>query len=194
MSIRALIVITSMMALTTLAQAHPPERGMGMTMGQGDSGGMGMMGGSMMDMMMGRESSMGMMGRSGMMGECTMDGSVMGMGLGRVLQVPDLSDEQRETVTSRHRELQRQQLRLQEKALDARFALQDAAAEDMPDPEAVGRALQGVFDVCRQMVEATVAAHNDVRNALTEEQLEALTSHGPGMDMSGMRGRMMQRQ
>jgi hypothetical protein len=53
-------VAGSLMPLTTLAQAHPPEGGMGMMTGQGGSGGMGMTDGSMMDMMMG--SGMDMMG------------------------------------------------------------------------------------------------------------------------------------
>lgn len=182
------LLAASLMVLTTLAQAHPPDGGKGM-MGQGGSGGMGMMDGSMMDMMMGPESSMGMMGRSCMMGRSTMS-----MRMERILQLPGLSDEQRQTLADRHRALQRQLLGLEEKALEARFALQDAAAEETPDPKAIGGALQGVFEVRRQMVEATIAAHNDARDVLTEEQLEALASQGRGMGMSGMRDRMMQQQ
>jgi len=193
------LLLASLLTLAALAQAHPPGRGMGMMnmmmggenpggmdmmMGQGTSGGMGMMDGPMM-------------GRAGMM-----DGTMMGMDLRRILQLQDLSDEQRQKVNNRHRELQRQLVRLEEKALDARFALEDTVAGDAPDPKAVGRALQGLFDVRRQMVEATIAAHNDVRGLLMDEQRGELNDQGTGMgmdmggmgSMSGMKGGVMPQQ
>lgn len=183
-----------LMALATLAQAHQAQDDMSM-MGQRGSSSMGMMDGSMMDMMMGHASDMGMMGNS-MMGNSMMGGSMMNIGMGRMMQLPDLTDDQREALTNRHRALARQLFGLQQKAMEARFALQDAMSPDAPDPKAVGRALQGVFDVRRQMVEATIAAHNDARAVLTDEQRELLSRRGAGMGMgmSGMRGRMMQRQ
>lgn len=157
-----------------------------------------MMYGPMMNMMMGRQGMMGpgMMGSGavcrtmgpGMMGGSMMGRGMMGMGMGRMMRLPDLTDAQRQTITQRHRQLQKQMLDLEKQALDARFALEDAMAKDMPDPKAVGRAMQGVFDVRRQMAEAAIAAHNDVLNALTDEQRQALRSHSRmGMGASGMR-------
>jgi hypothetical protein len=60
------LVAGSLMALTTLAQAHPPEGGMGM------------------------------MGQSSMTDSSMMGGSMMSIGMARMLQLPDLSDEQRQ--------------------------------------------------------------------------------------------------
>lgn len=185
--------------LTASVQAQSSNQRMGGMM-PGESGSMGMMGGPMMDMMMGPGPGMGMMGRSGMM-SCPMmgDGSMMGggfmmgAGIGRLLRIPDLSDEQRQRLVERDRELQRELFKLEGKSMEARFALQDAVRPSTPDPKAVGRALQNVFAVRTQMVEATIAAANDGRAVLTDQQREALDSRGMGMrsGMSGMPHRTM---
>jgi Spy/CpxP family protein refolding chaperone len=120
-----------------------------------------------------------------------------GAGIGRLLQIPDLSGEQRQKLIDRDRQLQRQLLQLESKALDAQFALQDATRTDTPDPKAVGRALQNVYSVRAQMVEAAIAAANDARSMLTEEQRASLAQQRGmgmgGMGMGGMPGRMMPR-
>jgi len=74
------------------------------------------------------QSSSGMMGGNPMMGA----GAMMGGGIRRLLQVPDLSDAQRRQLVDRQRELQRRLLQLQGKALDARFALEDAGQNGLP--------------------------------------------------------------
>jgi len=108
----------------------------------------------------------------GMLGRAHMDTA-------RMLSLPDLTEAQRRSLTERQRDLQRQLLKLQEKALDAQFALEDVASKERPDPKAVGGAMQDVFAVRRQMVEATIAAHNDLFSILTEEQVQALSGRGP---------------
>jgi Spy/CpxP family protein refolding chaperone len=169
-------------ALTTPVQAQSSNQQMGGMM-PGDAGSMGMMGGPMMDMMMGQ--GMGMMGGPGMM-SCPMMGGgpmmgrgpMMGAGIGDFLRIPDLSDEQRQQLIERDRQLQRELLKLEGKSMEARFALQDAARTNTPDPKAVGHALENVFAVRTQMVEATIAAANDGRAVLTEQQREALDNRG----------------
>lgn len=204
-------------ALTAAVHAESSSAMMG-----AEAGTAGTMGGPMMDMMMGQGSGMGMMGGPGMM-TCPMMGRglvvsggpmmagghmmgggpmmggawTMGAGIGRFLQIPDLTSEQRQQLVDRGRQLQRQLLQLEGKALEARFALQDAAGIDTPDPKAVGRALQNVYAVRTQMVEATITAANDARGMLTDEQREAVSKRsmgpGAGMSMGGMPARMMTR-
>jgi len=192
-----LVALATALLLSMLAQAHPQQQGPGADTCPMTGANMGsMMGGPMM---MGGS----MMGGS-MMGGPVMIGSMVGQPdmlsghmrmLGRMLGVADLSAEQRKALTTRHRELHRELWRLEGKEMDARFALQDVLDQDSPDPKAVGSALQGVFDVRRQMAEAVVAASNDGRKVLTKAQLESLNRPGPmGMGAMGMHGerRMMQ--
>jgi len=151
---------------------------------------MGMMNGPMFDMMIsdGNQPFGMMMPMGGRM----MAHENMGMGLHPMMQVPDLSDDQRSTLTTRQRELQRELWRLQGEALDARFALEDAYKGDAPDPKAVGKAMQKVFDMHRQMVEATIAARNEARKVLTQDQLNALDKTPRPMSGAGMRGAQRQ--
>jgi len=125
-----------------------------------------------------------------MFGTFTAAGPLMAGGMGRtslaaIMALPDLSEKQRQSITNRQRELQRRLVRMQEKALEAQFALQDASSGDRPDPNAVGSAMQSVFDVRRQMVEAVITAHNDFLDILTEEQVRMLSSHGGHISVHG---------
>lgn len=193
MSMIALVASLLVMAGTALGQPSPD---------------VGMMDESMMDltpsvgyqqghmMMAAPVVSRAMMGCDPMIGHPMMGHPMMGMGLQRLLNIPDLSDDQRATLTVHHRSLQRELWRLQGKAMDARFALEDASGVDVPDPKAVGRAMQGLFDVRRQMVEASIAARNDARKVLSDEQVKALDDGVRAMGTHGMHGvhRSMMRQ
>ncbi len=167
-----MVLLASSLLMAGLVSAHSRDGMMGQQMGCGTTG-QGMMGHDMMGSSMGPE----MMGMDhGMMGSGMMGSGMMGsgMGIGRMMGVPNLTDQQRQDLIQRHRQLEKRMLDLEKQALDARFALEDAFSKSTPDPQAVGSAMQGMFDVRKQMVQAAIVAHNDMLGKLTDQQREAL--------------------
>ncbi|MEW5888190.1 MAG: Spy/CpxP family protein refolding chaperone [Pseudomonadota bacterium] len=129
------------------------------------AGGMmgGMSGGGMMQgcpMMQG-----GMMGGQGMTG-----GPMMMDGLPGI----DVSDEQRKRINAIHDSVRKQQWDLSGKLMDEQARLRDLYSAEKRDPAAIGAQYQRIFDLRRQQIEASIAAHNQVEEALTPEQRKAL--------------------
>lgn len=170
------------------------DESMGDRMSRGSGGGMGMMGGGQMRGcgMLRHDPMAPPMGMKGLAYPGSMH---LGARFRRIMELPDLTDKQSAALRARYRKLQRELWNLGGEAMDARFKLQDVTAQDQPSPKAVGEALTALFDVQRRMAEASVAALNDARGVLTDEQREALKqsrrrgSMGMGMH-DGAHGRM----
>lgn len=159
--------------------------GPGMMMGGGQ--GQGMMGGygqgQMGPGMMGGGYGQGMMGGGyghGMMGQ-----GMMGWQQG--LPGISLDDKQRKQHNAIQDDLRRKRWELMGRTMDEQAKLRDLYEADKRDPAAIGAAYQRVFDLRRQMIEATVAAHNKIEELLTPEQRKTAREYWG----QSWRGRMM---
>ena len=161
---------------------------MGNKMGGG--GHMGMMGN-----MMGGGGHMGMMGNKmgggghmGMMGDMMSGGGHMGrMGKYKGL---GLSDEQTQQMRDIQYKLRKMHWEIMGQMIDQQAALQKAYTGDRPDPAAVGAVYGKLFDLKRQMIEASLTAKNSTRDVLTEEQRVQMkkSKHKRGCMMQGQSG------
>lgn len=197
MSSKAILQLTLPVALAGLVSiavpsAHAQEAG---APGMQD---MPMMPGGMMGMGPG----MGMMGMGGGMG---MGPGMMGGGMGMMgpgmgmgpLAMLNLSDEQRAKINKIQDELHKKNWDTQGKILEESAKLRDLYDTDTPDPKKISAVYERIYALKRQMIEASIEAHNKMRAVLTKEQQEQLRSwrrrgpgmygYGPGM-MMGPRG------
>lgn len=159
--------------------------------GGGMMGGMegGHMGGKMCDHkggMMGNQmggkmcdQKGGMMGghMDGMM--CDHKGGMMGgHGAGMMMESPrmnmimslDLSDEQRSKINKLSEDLRHNNWTTKGLIMDESAKLRDLYAADKRDPSAIGKEYQKIFDLQRQMIEATITAQNRIEELLTPDQ------------------------
>lgn len=134
-------------------------------------------------MMGGYGSGPGMMGGGYVPG--MMDGGMMGMPDG--LPGVGLDDKQRKQVNAIQDELRRKRWELMGRTMDEQARLRDLYEADKRDPAEIGAAYQRIFDLRRQMIEATVAAHNRIEALLTPAQRKSAREHWE----QGWRGRMM---
>lgn len=145
------------------AHADEPEDGM-----MCDHKG-GMMGGNMGGKMCDHEG--GMMG--GNMG-CMMEGHDAGkmMGSPRMNEVMslDLNDEQRSKINKLSDELKHNNWATKGLIMDESAKLRDLYAADKRDPSAIGKEYQKIFDLQRQMIEATITTQNRIEELLTPDQ------------------------
>jgi Spy/CpxP family protein refolding chaperone len=134
------------------------KMGHGMLAGQGMSHGMGhgMIGGSA------TMSGHGMIG-----GPATMGGH--GMMGGHVDGGPTLSVEQRKQMSRIQTALRKHNWALQGDIIDARGELFDLYIEETPNAKKIGAVYAKIFDLRRQMIEATIDAQNRVRAIVTTE-------------------------
>lgn len=81
--------------------------------------------------------------------------------------------------------------------IDVKAELRKAHAGDRPDPKAVGAVYGKMFDLQRQMIEATLEAKNSAKDVLSEEQIAQMKQmkhkrqkmmHGQGGMMQGQGG------
>ena len=157
---------TLMLSATALSlpafshQADNPCNG-----GRSNPMGMGqipMMGGGSMGMMGGMGG-----GHMGMMRNM-MGGDHMGM-MSRYKGI-GLTDEQKQQMSDIQHGLRKKHWEIMGQMIDQQAALQKAHAGDRPDPKAVGAVYSEIFDLKRQMIEASLEAKNSAKNVLTEEQ------------------------
>lgn len=167
-------------ALPGVTLADPPRGGM-----MGGGYGPGMMGGygGMGQGMMGGQYGPG----SGMMG-----GGYGGMGPGMMgaqggLYGVELDDKQRKSANAIQDELRRNRWELMGRTMDEQSKLRDLYEAEKRDPKAIGAAYQRIFDLRRQMIEATITAHNRIEELLTPEQRKTAREHWG----RSWRGRMM---
>ena len=157
----SLVAASSLPAVEAEAPEDAYSPGM---MGPGMMGpgmmGPGMMGPGMMGGY-GMRHGMGMMG-PGMMGP--------EMGMMGALYALDLNDDQQKKVTQIQDGLRKQHWEQMGKIQDEYVKLRDLYAADTRDPAAIGAQAQRIFDLRRQMIEASVDAGNRMEAALTAEQ------------------------
>jgi Spy/CpxP family protein refolding chaperone len=165
-------------------------------MGPGMMGGMGMMGSGMG---MGGMGMMGPgMGDMGMMGHGD-TGAMMHRHWMHALASLDLSDQQQKQIDQIRFKVRKDHWQTQGKMIDAQAQMRDAWASDTPDPKKVGAAFEAMAKLKREIIETDVAALNQIRQLLTDEQREKLKhwmrghsmmEGGPG-PMGPMHERMM---
>ena len=204
----AALTIGAGLAGIALAEPYPGSMGSGMMGGgygpgmMGGGQGAGMMGGygqgQMGPGMMSGGYGQGMMGQ-GMMGQGMMGGGYgQGMmsgghhGFGMMGQrdgLPGvtLDDAQRKKANGIQDDLRRKRWELMGRTMDEQVKLRDLYDAEKRDPAAIGAAYQRVFDLRRQMIEATVAAHNKIEGLLTPEQRKTARDYWG----QSWRGRMM---
>lgn len=128
------------------------------------------------DYMGGHGMAPGMMdGHHGMMGDYdAMGPGMMGYGTGYGMmsgfRALDLSDEQRAKIDRIGDETRRKNWELTGKIQQDSNALRDLYYADTPDPAAIGKAYQKIFDLRRQMIESSIDARNRMEAVLTKEQ------------------------
>ena len=209
----AALTIGAGLAGIALAEPYPGSMGSGMMGGgygpgmMGGGQGAGMMGGygqgQMGPGMMSGGYGQGMMGQ-GMMGQGMMGQGMMGGGYGQGMMsgghhgfgmmgqrdgLPGvtLDDAQRKKANGIQDDLRRKRWELMGRTMDEQIKLRDLYEADKRDPAAIGAAYQRVFDLRRQMIEATVAAHNKIEELLTPEQRKSARDYWG----QSWRGRMM---
>jgi Spy/CpxP family protein refolding chaperone len=130
----------------------------------------GMMGGKMCD------HQGGMMGGHG-------SGMMMGRNPMHMIMSLDLNDTQRSKITKISDELNHNNWTTKGLIMDESAKLRDLYAADKRDPSAIGKEYQKIFDLKRQMIEATITAQNRIEELLTPEQRAQLKnmhhSRGP---------------
>jgi Spy/CpxP family protein refolding chaperone len=143
-------------------QASPcPGYGMGPGMMHGWGTGPRSMWGGGDDGYMGR----GMMGQGMMYGQGPgmMNGNGPGSGL-------NLDESQQKKMTQIQDELRKKHWELMGKMNDENARLRDLYQADKRDPDAIGKQLQRIFDLRRQMMVDSVEAQNRMEEMLTDEQ------------------------
>jgi len=114
----------------------------------------------------------GMMGGGGMMGGYGYGrGGMMGLG---ALQALDLSNEQLGKINQIQDETRRKNWGVMGKLIDEQSHMRDLFLADRRDPAAIGKQAMKIADLRRQMLEASVDAHNRVEALLSKEQREQL--------------------
>lgn len=114
----------------------------------------------------------GMMGGGGMMGGYGYGrGGMMGLG---PLQALDLSNEQLGKINQIQDETRRKNWGVMGKLIDEQSHMRDLFLADKRDPAAIGKQAMKIADLRRQMLEASVDAHNRVEALLSKEQREQL--------------------
>ena len=200
-----MLVVATLMATGSVIAAEQDgammnERDMSTTMQPGQmgyGGGMGMMGGGMMDMMMGGGSGGGMgMGMMGMGGPgMGMMGGGMGMGPGGgmgmmgmgPMSMLDLSDEQRGKIEKISDDVRRKNWDTYGKIMDEQAKLRDLYSGETVDARKAGAVYGNISKLQQQVFETNIEAHNRVQAVLTKEQKEQLRQWSRG----GMGGRGM---
>ena len=148
--------------------------GPGMMGGYETMHGPGMMGGY------GTMHGPGMMGGYG-----TMHGPGM-MGMGPVWML-NLTDDQRDIIGKLREELRKKQWTTMGQIMDERQKLSELYSADSPDANKVGAIYGKIFDLRRQMIEATIDVRNRMQALLTQEQQTQLDQwrHGWGAGFGG---------
>ena len=121
------------------------------------------------------------------------------MGMMKAFRRLDLTDEQENKISEIQHRLHKQHWSIMGQMIDVKEELRKAHSEDRPDPKAVGMVYSRMFDLKRQMIEASIEAKNSAMDTLTGEQISQLKKmkhkrrkfmHGQGGMMHGQGGMM----
>lgn len=184
MKTSTLVLLAALTACTGAAQAQTPPRGDGPPAGYGP----GMMGGY------GSGYGPGMMGgygRGGMMGGYGPgDGQAYGPGYGPGMMggygrggmmgyggLLDLNEQQLAKIDQIQDETRRKNWSVMGKLQDEQAHMRDLFSADKRDPAAIGKQAMKIAELRRQLLEASVEAHNRIEALLTKEQKDQLRSY-----------------
>lgn len=186
-----LLMAAALAAVTTIASAQPQTPpGDGPSPGYGP----GMMGGYGRGGMMGGygygpgpgygqgygPGMMGGYGRGGMMGGYG-PGYGHGYGPGMMglgpLQALDLNEQQLAKINQLQDETRRKNWSVMGKLQDEQAHMRDLFSADKRDPAAIGKQAMKIAELRRQLLEASVEAHNRIEALLTKEQKDQLRSY-----------------
>ena len=157
-----LITLATSLVLSVSAWSQPAGgNGMGPGM-RGGGYGHGMMGGY------GYGYGHGMMGGYGMG-----PGMMGGYGFGRMPNIPDLTKEQRDKITTVQKEVRQKQWALMDKMHDE-FESQNPYRSGKLDEQAARKAYDASEKLHRQMFENSLDAHKRIESILTPQQREQL--------------------
>lgn len=116
---------------------------------------------------------------------------MMGMGrggMGSGMSMLDIDDKQRKEMRVIQRELRRKIWALKGQMLDEQDKLADLYDADTRNAKAIGNVYGKIFNLKRQIIEATVEAGNKKRAVLSKEQRETLDNTKGMMGMGGGMG------
>jgi Spy/CpxP family protein refolding chaperone len=124
----------------------------------------------------------------GMMGGYGYGPGMMGGGFGRgsmmgPFHALDLSDQQRSKINQIQDETRRKHWDVMGKLLDEQARMRDLFTTDKRDPAAIGKQSMKIAELRRQLLEASIDAHNRMEALLTKEQRDQLRSFGRGWMM-----------
>ena len=170
-SFSSIFAAATLLLVATVVTAQPPgaprddDKERMMRDRQGGHGGDGMMG-------------QGMMG-GGMMGQGMMDDDMMGMMGGMMhgsgpIGMLDLTDDQRAKINKIQDEQRKKNWDAMGKIMDEQSKLRDLYAADKRDPKIIGAVYGTIFNLKRQMIEATIDAQNRMEALLTDKQRQEL--------------------
>lgn len=186
-AVLAALAAASFLSTVPPAQAQParPDEAPGATAPRGYGPGMmggygggpgpygpGMMGGYGGGSGWGMGSMMGMMGLGGP--------GLLGMGPYYAL---DLSEQQRTKMSQIQSELRKKNWDVVGKLVDEQARLRELFAADKRDPAAIGKQSMKIAELRRQLLEASVDAHNRMEALLSKEQKEQWRRFGRGWMM-----------
>jgi len=97
-----------------------------------------------------------------------------GMGMMGYLDLPGLTDEQRNEIRAVQRQSRREHREIMLDMMDKRDDYLDALAEDRPDPEKVRELHRALGRKQGEMIESSLKTRNQIYDLLTEEQREQL--------------------
>lgn len=184
-----LVLAAALAAFTCAANAQPqtPPSGDGPPAGYGPGYGPGMMGRYGPGMMGGYgpgygqgygpgygPGMMGGYGRGGMMGGYGGGGM---MGNGGPLHLLDLNEQQLAKINQIQDETRRKNWSVMGKLQDEQAHMRDLFSADKRDPAAIGKQAMKIAELRRQLLEASVEAHNRIEALLTKEQKDQLRSY-----------------
>ncbi len=189
------LAVNAGMAEAQRGQYHRGQQMMGQRYDQVPDNGSGYYGPNMMDQGYTQAPDSGsgyygpgMMGRQGMMGPGMMGPGMTGPGLGMMpgmtvtdfLNLPGLTDKQREDIRTVEREARREHREALLDMMDARDDFADALAADRPDPERIAQLHEAMSQKQREMIKLSIETRNRIYDLLTEEQREQLQSYQRG--------------
>lgn len=101
-------------------------------------------------------------------------GTMPGMAMTDFLNLPGLTDEQREEIRNTERQSRREYRETMLDMMDARDDLVDALAEPKPDPDRVSELHQAMSQKQREMLRSSIETRNQIYDTLTQEQRSQL--------------------
>ncbi|MFW5760711.1 MAG: Spy/CpxP family protein refolding chaperone [Cyclobacteriaceae bacterium] len=115
--------------------------------------------------------------RQGMRGQGAGGGMMM-------MQIPDLTEEQKSSITDLNTEMRKQTLPLRNQIREKAAQLQTMRTQDQANLDAIHDQIEEISELRVEIAKERASLHHEIRQLLNEEQRVWLDSHRP---MRGMR-------